>query len=88
MKSWKMKLWRQDKSEAIGKLIMLFGILVINILNMMFWHNSKISLTCLVINEVILFELLVIWISRLHNHLVVERWKKELKRLKELIERK
>ena len=80
---WKLKLWKQDKSEAIGKLIMLMGILVGNILNMIFWHSRIISLVCLTINEVILFELLIVWVVRLHNDLAKMRIKNILKKLTE-----
>ena len=76
IRKWKLKLWKQDKSEAIGKLIMLMGILVGNILNMIFWHNRVVNLVCLTINEVILFELLIIWVVRLHNDLAKMRIKK------------
>ena len=76
MKIRKWKLWKQDKSEAIGKLIMLMGILVGNILNMIFWHNRVVNLVFLTINEVILFELLIIWVVRLHNDLAKMRIKK------------
>ena len=78
IQKWKLKLWKQDKSEAIGKLIMLIGILVGNILNMVFLHSRVISLVCLTINEVILFELLIIWVVRLHNDLAKMRIKKIL----------
>ena len=78
MKIRKWKLWKQDKSEAIGKLIMLIGILVGNILNMIFWHNKVVSLVCLTINEVILFELLIVWVVRLHNDLAIKKILKEL----------
>ena len=78
MKIQRWKLWKQDKSEAIGKLIMLIGILVGNILNMIFWHNRVISLVCLTINEVILFELLIVWVVRLHNDLAIKKILKEL----------
>ena len=77
---WKLKLWKQDKSEVIGKLIMLIGILVGNILNMTFWHNRVVNLVCLTINEVILFELLIIWVVRLHNDLAKMRIKKLIER--------
>ena len=83
IRTWKIKLWKQGKSEAIGKLIMLIGILVVNILNMIFWHNRDAGLVCLTINEVILFELLIIWVVRLHNDLAKIRIKKILKKLTE-----
>lgn len=78
IQKWKLKPWKQDKSEAIGKLIMLMGILVGNILNMIFWHNRVVNLVFLTINEVILFELLIIWVVRLHNDLAKMRIKKIL----------
>ena len=80
MKIRKWKLWKQDKSEAIGKLIMLIGIFTGNILNMVFWHSRVISLVCLTINEVILFEVLIIWVVRLHNDLAKMRIKKLIER--------
>ena len=83
IQKWKLIPWKQDKSEAIGKLIMLIGILVVNILNMIFWHNPAVGLVCLTINEVILFELLIIWVVRLHNDLTKIRIKKILKKLTE-----
>lgn len=78
IRKWKLKPWKQDKSEAIGKLIMLIGILVGNILNVIFWHNRVVNLVFLTINEVILFELLIIWVVRLHNDLAKIRIKKIL----------
>lgn len=75
IRKWKLKPWKQDKSEAIGKLIMLIGILVGNILNVIFWHNRVVNLVFLTINEVILFELLIIWVVRLHNDLAKMRIK-------------
>ena len=78
IQKWKLKPWKQDKSEAIGKLIMLMGILVGNILNIIFWHNRVVNLVFLTINEVILFELLIIWVVRLHNDLAKMRIKKIL----------
>ena len=83
IRRWKLNLWKQDKSEAIGKLIMLMGILVGNILNMIFWHNRVVNLVFLTINEVILFELLIIWVVRLHNDLAKMRIKKIFKKLSE-----
>ena len=80
IRRWKLNLWKQDKSETIGKLIMLMGILVGNILNMVFWHNRVVNLVCLTINEVILFELLIIWVVRLHNDLAKMRIKKLIER--------
>ena len=76
-------MWKQGKSEAIGKLIMQIGILVGNILNMIFWHNRDVGIVCLTINEVILFELLIIWVVRLHNDLAKMRIKKILNNLTE-----
>ena len=47
------------------------------------FHSDKVSLACLIINEVILFELLATWIVRLHNDYVYSKFLKKLKELKD-----
>lgn len=83
MEKWKHPLWRERTGVFIARMLMLTFALVMTILNMFVFHNYKISLTCLVINEVILVELLATWIVKLHNDYIYSKFLKKLKELKD-----
>ena len=84
IQKWKLIPWNKYISEAVGKIIILIFTLVGNILNMIFLHNKVFTIVCLTINLVILFELRIVFITGVHNHLVKMRVRNILK---EFIER-
>ena len=84
IQKWKLIPWNKYISEAIGKIIILIFTLVGNISNMIFIHNKVFTIVCLTTNLVILFELIIVFITGVHNHLVKIRIRKILK---EFIER-
>lgn len=83
MKNLRNNLWRERTGVFIARMFMLCFSLVMSILNMCVFHSDKVSLACLIINEVILFELLAIWIVKLHNDYIYSKFLKKLKELKD-----
>lgn len=79
MKNWRNRLWTERVGVFIARMLMLCFSMVMSILNIFVFHSDKISSACLIINEVILFELLVTWIVRLHNDYVYSKFLKKLK---------
>lgn len=79
MKNWRNHLWTERVGVFIARMLMLCFSVVMSILNMCVFHSDKVGLTCLIINEVILFELLAIWIVRLHNDYIYSKFLKKLK---------
>lgn len=83
MKNWKNHLWTERVGVFVARMLMLCFALAMSILNIFVFHSDKVSLACLIINEVILFELLATWIVRLHNDYVYSKFLKKLKELKD-----
>ena len=83
MKNWRNHLWTERVGVFIARMLMLCFSVAMSILNMCVFHSDKVSLACLIINEVILFELLATWIVRLHNDYVYSKFLKKLKELKD-----
>lgn len=83
MKNWRNHLWTERVGVFIARLLMLCFSVAMSILNMCVFHSDKVSLACLIINEVILFELIVTWIVRLHNDYIYSKFLKKLKELKD-----
>lgn len=83
MKNWRNHLWTERVGVFIARLLMLCFSVAMNILNMCVFHNDKVSLACIIINEVILFELIATWIVRLHNDYIYSKFLKKLKELKD-----
>lgn len=83
MKNWRNHLWTERVGVFIARLLMLCFSVAMSILNMCVFHNDKVSLACLIINEVILFELIATWIVRLHNDYIYSKFLKKLKELKD-----
>ena len=79
MKNWRNRLWTERVGVFIVRMLMLCFSMVMSILNIFVFHSDKVSSACLIINEVILFELLVTWIVRLHNDYVYSKFLKKLK---------
>ena len=79
MKNWRNHLWTERVGVFIARMLMLCFSVVMSILNMCVFHSDKVGLTCLIINEVILFELLATWIVRLHNDYIYSKFLKKLK---------
>ena len=83
MKNWRNHLWTERVGVFIARMLMLCFSVAMSILNIFIFHSDKVSLTCLIINEVILFELLATWIVRLHNDYIYSKFLKKLKELKD-----
>lgn len=79
MKNWRNHLWTERVGVLIARMLMLCFSVVMSILNMCVFHSDKVSLACLIINEVIIFELLATCIVRLHNDYVYSKFLKKLK---------
>lgn len=83
MKNWRNHLWTERVGVFIARMLMLCFSVAMSILNIFIFHSDKVSLACLIINEVILFELLATWIVRLHNDYIYSKFLKKLKELKD-----
>ena len=83
MKNWRNHLWTERVGVFIARLLMLCFSVAMSILNMCVFHSDKVGLACLIINEVILFELIATWIVRLHNDYIYSKFLKKLKELKD-----
>lgn len=79
MKNWRNNLWTERVGVFIARMLMVCFSVVMSILNIFIFHSDKISSACLIINEVILFELLATWIVRLHNNYIYSKFLKKLK---------
>ena len=79
MKNWINSLWTERMGVFIARMLMVCFSVVMSILNIFIFHSDKISSACLIINEVILFELLATWIVRLHNNYIYSKFLKKLK---------
>ena len=79
MKNWRNYLWTERVGVFIARMLMLCFSVAMSILNMCVFHSDKVSLACLIINEVILFELIATWIVRLHNYYIYSKFLKKLK---------
>lgn len=83
MKYWRNNLWTESMGVFIARMLMLCFSVVMSILNMCVFHSYKVSFACIIINEVILFELLSTCIVRLHNDYIYSKFLKKLKELKD-----
>lgn len=79
MKNWRSHLWTEREGVFIARMLMLCFSVVMSILNMCVFHSDKVSFSCIIINEVILFELLATCIVRLHNDYIYSKFLKKLK---------
>lgn len=83
MKNWRNHLWTERVGVFIARMLMLCFSVVMSILNICVFHSYKVNLACLIINEVILFELLATWVVRLHNDYIYLKFLNKLKELKD-----
>ena len=82
MKNWRNNLWKERTGVFIAKMLMLCFSVAMSILNTCVFHSHKVSSACMIINEVILFELLAFWLVKLHIDYIYSKFLMKLKELK------